>query len=222
METRSIIQTAIISKPKSASLHLDFLFNTVYDGMLESISRMIEKSSCKNAMKLEAQNIQLNIFQSTRSDIKQFQSLPLEEKLDFFNIAHLLQIKDSFITAESTISGLIETSKFMISLNEQARLGKLSVSSNLKEYIALTDKCRDEFKSKYNTELNAIISIVYDVNQPTMEEVKMNDEQFYKDAEEKLRASGNHKSPAKKHSELSKGVKRFVDRKLNEETNKGS
>lgn len=46
-----------------------------------------------------------------------------------------------------------------------------------------------------------------------------NDE-FYKDAEAKLKKSGNYESPSKKEIELRRGIKRFVERKLDEEPSK--
>lgn len=44
-----------------------------------------------------------------------------------------------------------------------------------------------------------------------------NNDEFYKDAETKLKNSGNYESPRQKQIELRKGIKRFVERKLDEE-----
>ena len=45
-------------------------------------------------------------------------------------------------------------------------------------------------------------------------------EEFYKDAEAKLKKSGNYETSKTKESELRKGVKSFIMRKLSEETDK--
>lgn len=45
-------------------------------------------------------------------------------------------------------------------------------------------------------------------------------EQFYKDAEEKLRKSGNFKSPASKNYELSKAVEKFLLNKIKSDEDK--
>ncbi|HEJ1837304.1 hypothetical protein [Pseudomonas aeruginosa] len=42
-------------------------------------------------------------------------------------------------------------------------------------------------------------------------------EQFYKDAEQKLKDSGNFKSPASKNYELSKAVEKFLIKKIQED-----
>jgi hypothetical protein len=218
MDTSLIIQTALNTQPKSASQHLDFLFDTVYQGMLESISRMIEKSPCNRKTKLVAQAIHLKILEAAQSDIKVYKSLSLDDKLTQFNLAHLMQFPESISQSEQTVAGLLETSRFLISLNEQSRIGLVSVNSNIKEYISLTEKCRQSFQAKFKSDIKDIMSLVTNTN--TYGENKMSDEQFYKDAEEKLRASGNHKSPAKKSSELSKGIKKFLERSDNEENKK--
>lgn len=218
MNTSLIIQTALKSQPKSASQHLDFLFDTVYQGMLESVSRIIAKSECNRKTKLVAKAIYLKISEAAQIDMKIFKSLSLDEKLTQFNLAHLMQFSESISHSEQNVSGLLESSKFLISLNEQSRNGLVSVNSNIKEYISLTEKCRHSFQTKFKSDIRDIMSLV--TNKNTNGEMKMNDEQFYKDAEEKLRASGNHKSPAKKSSELSKGIKKFLERSDNEETKK--
>lgn len=47
-----------------------------------------------------------------------------------------------------------------------------------------------------------------------------NNDEFYNDAAAKLKKSGNYQSPDQKKIELRKGIKRFITRKLDEETSK--
>ncbi|WP_329028827.1 hypothetical protein [Pseudomonas aeruginosa] len=173
MNNSEIIQVAIATQPKSASFHLDYLYRTVHDGMIESINVLIANSKISNEAKLLAQDSFLSIFEQSRNDIKAFESKPFEEKLEEFNLAHLMHVKNSFDDSESSITGMIASSKFLISLNEQARFSKLPVNANLTEYIALTDKCREGFKTKYQKEIQKIFSLTNVVQEKKENNKKM-------------------------------------------------
>lgn len=161
MNNSEIIQLALNTQPKTASFHLDYLYRTVHDGMVESINLLIERAKVSNEEKLQAQDLFLAIFEQSRKDIQSFEYKSLEKKLEEFNLAHLMHVKDSYESSESTITAMIVSSKFLISLNEQARLSNLPVNSNLTEYVALTDKCRENFKNKYQKEIQQIFSLTH-------------------------------------------------------------
>lgn len=174
MKQNDLIKIAIDSQPKTASYQFDYLFKTVYQGMLEQVSLYVASAPVSLDKKLEAQEKFFSLKDSAQAEIRKFSKLPLDEKLTQFDLSHLMTIEKSFEVSESTITKIIATVPFLIDQNERARISKLSDNGNLKEYLQLTDKCRSGFHEKFNSELHSIYTLAKpepkeEVNTPTVQ-----------------------------------------------------
>lgn len=160
MKHKDLIKIAIDSQPKTASYQFDYLFKTVYEGMLEQVSLYIASAQVSLDNKLKAQEIFFSLKDSAHSEIRKFSTLSLDEKSSHFDLSHLMTIEKSFEVSESTITKMIASVPYLIHQNEQARILNIADYGNVKEYVALTDKCRNQFHDKFRTELSSIYKLV--------------------------------------------------------------
>lgn len=170
MKHKDLIKIAIDSQPKTASYQFDYLFKTVYEGMLEQVSLYISSAQVSLENKLQAQELFFSLKDSAHSEIRKFSSLSLDEKAKHFDLSHLMTVEHRFAVSESTITKIIASVPYLIYQNERARILNVADYGNVKEYLALTDKCRNEFHDKFKDELSSIYTLTKPESLPEVTE----------------------------------------------------